>query len=148
MTPEQELLDESAQRILHSLTETTTTNTDEEQSPQSERKLSVAGSIHENSASEQTADDSDGLQGGQNWTSYPTKSPTLTPTLSPSASPTYQPTLRGIPKTVRGMMWYDANGNGVRDSNVEREGFTDVEYKFGVGGVNMMLRECDWETKM
>mmetsp|Transcript_16993 Transcript_16993/g.24003 ORF Transcript_16993/g.24003 Transcript_16993/m.24003 type:complete len:740 (+) Transcript_16993:138-2357(+) len=141
-TPEQELLDESAQRILHSLA----TNNAEEHS--TDRQLSVAGSIHDNTASENTASDSDGLQGGQNWTSYPTKSPSLTPTLSPSSSPTFQPTLRGIPKTVRGMMWYDANGNGVRDSNVVRGEFADVEYKFGVGGVNMMLRECDWDTKM
>ena len=45
-------------------------------------------------------------------------------------------------------MWYDANANGVRDSNVVRGEFNDVEYKFGVGGVQMMLRECDWATKM
>jgi len=144
MTPEQELLDESAQRILNSLTtETeTTTNNHEEEQDAPPRQLSVAGSIHDNTASENTASDSDGLQGGQNWTSYPTKSPSLQPTLSPTDSPTFQPTLRGIPKTVRGMMWYDANGNGVRDSNVVRGEFGDVEYKFGVGGVSMMLKEC------
>ena len=44
-------------------------------------------------------------------------------------------------------MWYDANANGVRDSNVVRGEFNDVEYKFGVGGVQMMLRECDWSLK-
>eukprot|EP00573_Skeletonema_grethae_P005932 CAMPEP_0201697954 /NCGR_PEP_ID=MMETSP0578-20130828/15711_1 /ASSEMBLY_ACC=CAM_ASM_000663 /TAXON_ID=267565 /ORGANISM="Skeletonema grethea, Strain CCMP 1804" /LENGTH=44 /DNA_ID= /DNA_START= /DNA_END= /DNA_ORIENTATION= len=44
MTPEQELLDESAQRILHSLA----TNNAEEHS--TDRQLSVAGSIHDNTA--------------------------------------------------------------------------------------------------
>jgi len=103
---------------------------------------------HGNTASEQDGNDSEGLQGGQNWTSYPTKSPSLTPTQTPTNSPTFQPTLRGLPKTVRGMMWYDANANGVRDSNVHKDEFNDVEYKFGVGGVFLKLMECDWETKL
>jgi len=138
MTPEQELLDESALRILNSLTH-----------PQNDQRTLQGGmaGIHGNQASENNANDADGQQGGQNWTSYPTSSPTLTPTATPTDSPTFQPTLKGVPKTVRGMMWYDANANGVRDSNVVRGEFNDVEYKFGVGGVQMMLRECDWATK-
>ena len=152
MSPEEELLDESAQRILASLNEEEPNVVVAENSPSqrsSQRSLQGGStSIHDNQASELDASDADGLQGGQNWTAYPTKSPSLTPTISPTDSPTYQPTLRGIPKTVRGMMWYDANGNGVRDSNVVRGEFTDVEYKFGVGGVTMQLKECDWNTKM
>jgi len=145
MSPEQELLDESAQRVLNSLTsETQAAMID----GNTQRRNLQAGSIHDNTAIESDASNADGLQGGQNWTAYPTKSPSLTPTISPTDSPTFQPTLRGIPKTVRGMMWYDANANGVRDSNVVRGEFNDVEYKFGVGGVQMQLRECDWETKM
>ena len=151
MSPEEELLDESAQRILASLTEEE--HMEQQHAPPSHQHShrSLQGgstSIHDNQATQQNADDADGLQGGQNWTAYPTKSPSLTPTISPTDSPTCQPTLRGIPKTVRGMMWYDANGNGVRDSNVVRGEFTDVEYKFGVGGVTMQLKECDWDTKM
>ena len=147
MSPEEELLDESAQRILASLNEE---EEHMEQQQHSQQRSLQGGSttIHDNQASELDASDADGLQGGQNWTAYPTKSPSLTPTISPTDSPTFQPTLRGIPKTVRGMMWYDANGNGVRDSNVVRGEFTDVEYKFGVGGVTMQLKECDWNTKM
>lgn len=151
MTPEEELLDESAQRILASLNEEEPNDVvvaEHSPSQRSQRSLQRSASIHDNQASELDASDADGLQGGQNWTAYPTKSPSLTPTISPTDSPTYQPTLRGIPKTVRGMMWYDANGNGVRDSNVVRGEFTDVEYKFGVGGVTMQLKECDWNTKM
>lgn len=136
MTPEQELLDETAKNVLTKLTSS------------SVARVLQAGSIHDNQASENNADDSSGLQGGQNWTSYPTRSPSLTPTLSPTGSPTYQPTLHGEPRTVRGMMWYDANANGVRDSNVVRGEFHDVEYKFGVGGVMMNLKECDWDTGM
>mmetsp|Transcript_9352 Transcript_9352/g.13912 ORF Transcript_9352/g.13912 Transcript_9352/m.13912 type:complete len:722 (+) Transcript_9352:128-2293(+) len=139
MTPEQELLDESALRILNSLTH--------QNNDQRTLQGGMAG-IHVNQAAENNANDADGQQGGQNWTSYPTASPTLTPTATPTDSPTFQPTLKGVPKTVRGMMWYDANANGVRDSNVVRGEFNDVEYKFGVGGVQMMLRECDWSTKM
>ena len=149
MSPEEELLDESAQRILSSLTEEEQqSNIAGSQQQRSQRSLQGSASIHDNQASELDASDADGLQGGQNWTAYPTKSPSLTPTFSPTDSPTFQPTLKGIPKTVRGMMWYDANGNGVRDSNVVRGEFTDVEYKFGVGGVLMQLKECDWDTKM
>ena len=148
MSPEEELLDESAQRILSSLTEEEQQSNVAGSQQQRSRSLQGSASIHDNQASELDASDADGLQGGQNWTAYPTKSPSLTPTFSPTDSPTFQPTLKGIPKTVRGMMWYDANGNGVRDSNVVRGEFTDVEYKFGVGGVLMQLKECDWDTKM
>ena len=147
MTPEEELLDESAQRILSSLEEysSSTNNNGGGQHPQ-QRTLQT-GNVHDNTAQEQDGNDSDGQQGGQNWTAYPTLSPTLQPTLNPTVSPTYQPTMKSVAFTVRGQMWYDANGNGVRDSNVHKMGYDDVEYKFGVGGVNLMLRECDWATK-
>ena len=150
MTPEEELLDESAQRILSSLHDeeasTITNNGGGQQQPLQQRSLQT-DNVHDNTAQEQDGNDSDGQQGGQNWTAYPTLSPTLQPTLNPTLSPTYQPTMKSVAFTVRGQMWYDANGNGVRDSNVHKMGYDDVEYKFGVGGVNLMLRECDWATK-
>ena len=152
MTPEEELLDESAQRILSLLHDeedaasSTNNNNNGGGHPRLQRNLQTEN-VHDNTAQEQDGNDSDGQQGGQNWTAYPTHSPTLQPTLNPTVSPTYQPTMKSVAHTVRGQMWYDANGNGVRDSNVHKMGYDDVEYKFGVGGVNLMLRECDWATK-
>jgi hypothetical protein len=148
MTPEEELLDESAQRILSSLHEEDAASTNNNNNGGGHPlQRTLQGNVHDNTAQEQDGNDSDGQQGGQNWTAYPTHSPTLQPTLNPTVSPTYQPTMKSVAFTVRGQMWYDANGNGVRDSNVYKMGYDDVEYKFGVGGVNLMLRECDWATK-
>jgi hypothetical protein len=146
MTPEEELLDKSAQRILSLLHEDAASSTITNNGGGGQQRT-LQGNVHDNTAQEQDGNDSDGQQGGQNWTAYPTHSPTLQPTLNPTVSPTYQPTMKSVAFTVRGQMWYDANGNGVRDSNVYKMGYDDVEYKFGVGGVNLMLRECDWATK-
>ena len=51
-----------------------------------------------------------------------------------SSSPTYHPTLHGDPFVLRGRIWYDRNGNGYRDSNVEVLGMGgDVEFTHGLG---------------
>jgi hypothetical protein len=50
---------------------------------------------------------------------------------------------------LRGTVFYDRNANGERDSNVDVEEFgNDVEYNYGLGGVNIRLVECDLETGM
>eukprot|EP00970_Alexandrium_tamarense_P019474 scaffold14094_cov214-Alexandrium_tamarense.AAC.3 len=71
-TPEEELLTTASLALLRSLQ-----------------------SIHERDPTELDGNDSDGLQGGQQW-KPPTKSPTAEPTTaSPTWSPTYHPTPKG-----------------------------------------------------
>ena len=48
---------------------------------------------------------------------------------------------------LRGIIWYDRNANGRRDSNVEDPHHgRDVEFDVGLGGVQIQLTECDPET--
>ncbi len=110
------------------------------------RKLSTVN-IHDNSATEQDGNDKDGEQGGQSW-APPSSSPTLRPTTpAPTSAPTGHPTMHGKNFILRGIMWYDRNANGVRDSNVNVNGMgSDVEYSHGVGGMQVQLVECDGDT--
>lgn len=146
MTPEEQLLDNTAQSILrHVLEEDGVVSEISEKNDNNGRALNT---LHDNTAEELNASDADGMQGGQVWTS-PTVTPTVSPTTtsSPSNMPTFAPNLRSISHTLRGLMWYDRNANGVRDSNVEVEGFSnDVEFEFGVGGISVSLVECDPDT--
>ena len=146
MTPEEKLLDNTAQSILrHVLEEDGVVSEISEKNDNNGRALNT---LHDNTAEELNASDADGMQGGQVWTS-PTVTPTVSPTTtsSPSNMPTFAPNLRSISHTLRGLMWYDRNANGVRDSNVEVEGFSnDVEFEFGVGGISVSLVECDPDT--
>jgi len=100
--------------------------------------------IHDNMSANQAASDAEGLQGGQVYTP-PTASPSMSPTTqSPTRSPTSHPTLHGQAFTLRGIMWYDRNANGNRDSNVEVTGVgDDVEFSHGVGGITAQLVQCD-----
>ncbi|KAL7527227.1 hypothetical protein ACHAWF_002088, partial [Thalassiosira exigua] len=106
---------------------------------------------HSNWAIEQDGNDADGQQGGQLW-SEPTAKPTGSPTTAPpTATPTDPPTLRGRQFVLRGLMWYDRNANGRRDSNVavrDLDGLegNDVEYQLGIGGVTVSLVQCDPDT--
>ena len=150
---EEELLDSRAQSILRHVLEEDTVITllnDKEATDSSSnknvRKLQTVG--HKNEADEQDASDAAGFQGGQVW-SKPTKVPTDAPSISsaPTKGPTHAPQLNSMLNTLRGVCWYDRNGNGVRDSNVEVEGYSqDVEFEFGVGGVSINLVECDPQT--
>jgi hypothetical protein len=94
-------------------------------------------------------------------TKPPTKSPTIPPTKSPTIPPTNRPTIftteslqptdsptpRGDPFVLRGVIWYDRNANGRRDSNVaDPDHGRDVEFDVGLGGVQIQLTECDPET--
>ncbi|KAL7536950.1 hypothetical protein ACHAXR_007506 [Thalassiosira sp. AJA248-18] len=129
MTPEEELLDQTAHSILRQL-------------------LQESTSIHgDKTATELNADDSQGQKDGILW-SPPTSSPTPSPTTgAPTSAPTGHPTPPGEIRILKGMMWYDRNANGVRDSNVKVEGVgDDVEWSHGVGGVGVQLVECDGET--
>ena len=130
--------------------------------------LSEIDLLHCKYAMEQDGNDADGLQGGQNWkppTQSPTKSPTISPTKaltkSPTNTPTNTPTIyttesqeptdgptpRGDPFVLRGIIWYDRNANGRRDSNVDDpEHGRDVETNVGLGGVQVQLMECDPDT--
>eukprot|EP00585_Thalassiosira_rotula_P010923 CAMPEP_0196142696 /NCGR_PEP_ID=MMETSP0910-20130528/12115_1 /TAXON_ID=49265 /ORGANISM="Thalassiosira rotula, Strain GSO102" /LENGTH=151 /DNA_ID=CAMNT_0041404047 /DNA_START=249 /DNA_END=701 /DNA_ORIENTATION=- len=93
------------------------------------RTLEAAlNAIHENEAVEFDANDAEGEQGGQLW-KKPTGSPTPAPTTAePTRAPTSHPTLHGQEYILRGVMWYDRNGNGVRDPNVKAKGLGhDVE---------------------
>lgn len=66
---------------------------------------------------------------------------------SPTAEPSFHPTLHGDPFVLRGTIFYDSNGNHKRDSNVEMKDLgTDVEYRYGLGGVAVQLMECDPES--
>lgn len=107
----------------------------------------ATNSIHDNISTNQIVDATDGLQGGQLFTPRtpsPSSSPTTSPTQSPTRSPTMHPTLHGQAFMLRGIMWYDRNANGNRDSNVEVTGVgTDVEFSHGVGGITAQLVQCD-----
>ena len=163
MTPEDELLDVSAQSILRDLHEDASSQhlrgphredddaTSLHRSSQHLlRGLTDQGeTVHHNASFEHDAHDAAGYQGGQSWTSRaPTPSPTAIPTTaSPTRSPTQYPTLQGWQFFLRGVVWYDRNANGVRDSNVAEGGLgSDVEYSQGVGGVQVMLVQCDPKT--
>lgn len=124
-------------------------------------ELSENELIHCNAALEQNRDDENGAQGGQGWrspTPRPTARPTSTPitappSVSPSSdlpdAPTWSPTTRGDPFVLQGIAYYDRNANGNRDSNIDTlEMGPDVEYEFGVGGVQIQLMECDPKTNM
>jgi hypothetical protein len=120
--------------------------------------------LHCKYAMEQDGNDADGLQGGQDWTpptQRPTESPTQRPTKLPTISPTNSPTIyttqsmeptdgptpRGDPFVLRGIIWYDRNANGRRDSNIDDPEYGhDVETNFGLGGVQVRLMECDPDT--
>jgi len=130
MTAEDNLLDATALSILRQLQGQGTTG------------------IHGNVAAELNANDADGEQGGQAW-SPPTTTPTDSPkTASPTSAPTSHPTLHGQEFILRGLIWYDRNANGVRDSNVNVEGMgNDVEYSHGVGGVTVQLVQCDGDVE-
>jgi len=130
MTPEDELLDATAKSILQNL-----------------RSKDDTTAMHKQDAAEQDGDDSNGDKEGIDWR-RPSASPTPVPTTrSPTSSPTFYPTIRGEAKILKGMMWYDRNANGVRDSNVNVQGWgNDVEYSHGVGGVSVSLVQCDAET--
>jgi hypothetical protein len=121
--------------------------------------LSESDMLHCKIAMEQDGNDADGMQGGQEWspptqrptTRYPTERPTRSPTTtSPtiyttaSREPTDGPTPRGDPFVLRGIIWYDRNANGRRDTNVDDpELGNDVETNVGLGGVQVRLMECD-----
>jgi hypothetical protein len=86
-----------------------------------------------------------------------TKAPTQAPTkgrtnrqaiyTDDSMEPTDGPTSRGDPFVLRGIIWYDCNANGRRDTNVDdSEHGPDVETTIGLGGVQVRLMECDPET--
>jgi len=100
--------------------------------------------IHNIVADKLDASDAEGHRGGQLYR-HLADSPTLAPTTAPpTRSPTSHPTLHGQAFMLRGIMWYDRNANGVRDSNVEVTGVgTDVEFSHGVGGIRAQLVQCD-----
>ena len=99
--------------------------------------MSTSSSIHDNVADEFDASNGEGYQGGQDYVPPTTQSPT---TSQPTRSPTSHPTLHGRVNILRGVMWYDRNANGVRDSNVEVTDLgDDVEFSYGVGGIQVQL---------
>mmetsp|Transcript_1786 Transcript_1786/g.3618 ORF Transcript_1786/g.3618 Transcript_1786/m.3618 type:complete len:774 (-) Transcript_1786:263-2584(-) len=101
------------------------------------------GNIHENIATELDATNADGSPVLEYI------APTLSPTTSqPTGSPTPRPTMDKRPHTLRGIAWYDRNANGLRDSMVPSVDprSQDVEWSHGVGGVEVLLRECDPAT--
>ena len=160
LTAEEELLDATAKSILRNLLED---DNNDAAAPPASTSNNIRGSannnsnnadrnlqtvnIHQNDALENNANDAHGSQGGQDW-SPPTLTPTPPPTTPfPTSSPTSHPTIHGKEFILRGIMWYDRNANGVRDSNVEKEGMgDDVEYSHGVGGVQVQIVECDGDT--
>jgi hypothetical protein len=120
--------------------------------------LTVIQQIHCKIAFEQDGDDANGSQGGQEW-QPPTKAPTPRPTTShpTTSSPTSNaptetsesPTPRGDPFILRGLIWYDKNGNGKQDANINDSILgLDVERNLGLGGVQIQLTECDPSTNM
>ena len=140
ITAEEELLDSTAQSVLRHILDGDNNIID--MSTNNKRNLQAD---HTNIAEELNANDESGMQGGQVWQA-PTTKPTSQPSISssPTGQPTFAPVLNSLERTLRGVMWYDRNGNGVRDSNVEVSGFSnDVEFEFGVGGVQVQLVECD-----
>jgi len=82
----------------------------------------------------------------------PTFIPTTTkamPTISPvpTLSSSWHPTLSKNLWLLKGIIYYDRNANGGRDSDVNTVEFgEDVEYNYGLGGVTIQLIECDVET--
>lgn len=127
---------------------TTATKTSPEERPPHARARPAArrlvdglhdADVHDNAALELDASD----PGGGNRGGGPT-----TPTAAAVASaPSRQPTLRREPSSLRGVVWYDRNGNGRRDPNVEVAGMgNDVEYSHGVSGVAVELVRCDDAT--
>jgi len=145
MTAEEELLDSTAQSVLRHILDGDGNIIDMSSSTTNNKKRNLQSSVHDNTAEELNANDESGMQGGQVWQS-PTTKPTSQPSISskPTSTPTFAPVLNNLERTLRGVMWYDRNGNGVRDSNVEVGGFSnDVEFEFGVGGVQVQLVECD-----
>ena len=129
--------------------------------------------VHCSTSAENDAQDSWGLQGGQNYretkppvvkptvaptAKVPTSSPVVPPSKSPSVSPTlsnmpsggeptYHPTLHDRLFVLRGTIYYDRNANGIRDANINTEKYgSDTEYNMGLGGVNLQLVECDLST--
>ena len=141
---EDELLDATAKSILADLLSPSSTTTARSLTSDNSE---ASTEWHEKHEGEKDADDGEGNQGGQNWRP-PTSSPTAPPTsAAPTRSPTQHPTLRGEGFLLRGVVWYDRNGNGVRDSNVAVVGLgSDVEYSHGVGGVQVKLVQCDPKT--
>lgn len=120
--------------------------------------LTVVQKIHCKIAFEQDGDDANGSQGGQEW-QPPTKVPTPRPTTSrpTTSNPTSNaptetsesPTPRGDPFILRGLIWYDKNGNGRQDVNINDPILgLDVERNLGLGGVQVQLTECDPYTNM
>ena len=159
MTPEDELLDVAAQSILRDLHEDASSQhlrgpQEDDATPRRSSQHLLRGltdqgeTVHYNASFEHDAHDANGYQGGQAWTHAPTPSPTGIPTTAaPTRSPTQYPTLQGWQFFLRGVVWYDRNANGVRDSNVAEGGLgSDVEYSHGVGGVQVMLVQCDPKT--
>ena len=126
--------------------------------------LTVVQTIHCKIAFEQDGDDADGSQGGQKWqpptkapatprptTSFPTTSSptTSSPTSNAPTETSDAPTPRGDPFVLRGLIWYDRNGNGKRDANIPDSVLgPDVERNLGLGGVQIQLTECDPLTNM
>ena len=120
--------------------------------------LTAIQKIHCKIAFEQDGNDANGSQGGQEW-QPPTKAPTPRPTTShpttshpTSNAPTEtsdSPTPRGDPFILRGLIWYDKNGNGRQDVNINDPVLgLDVERNLGLGGVQIQLTECDPSTNM
>lgn len=131
-----------------------------------------AAMIHCRPENENDASDSWGLQGGQDWiqpttmtpttdrptvkptTRHPTTHPTRrtpSPSLSfvpTNSAPSYHPTLHDRLFVLRGTIYYDRNANGKRDSSVSDSeyGSNDIEFEYGLGGVNLRLVECDLEN--
>ena len=145
----EDLLAATAKSIARSVLEddtssTTNTNTN------TPNRLLQEDSIHGNAFSEKDGDDSTGPKSGINYkapTPPPTPAPTSPPTPEPTTSPTARPTLAGREHILRGLMWYDRNANGMRDSNVNVVGMGgDVEYSHAVGGVSVQVIECDGDT--
>lgn len=116
-------------------------------SPSEVRRLQF---VHTKEEAEQQASDEDGLQGGQRWsppTKSPSESPTLTPSVVPTMPPSYHPTPHGEPFVLKGVIWYDRNANGHRDTGVSMPDFgSDVEFDLGLGGVKVTLVQCNAET--
>ena len=145
LTAEEELLDSTDQSVLRHILDGDGNIIDMTSNNNNNKRNLQNGGVHDNTAEELNANDESGMQGGQVWQA-PTTKPTSQPSISssPTGTPTFAPVLNSLERTLRGVMWYDRNGNGVRDSNVEVGGFSnDVEFEFGVGGVQVQLVECD-----
>ncbi|KAL7518738.1 hypothetical protein ACHAWX_003547 [Stephanocyclus meneghinianus] len=148
--PSSSSLDEITSDILKSLTSSDAVHPS--------RRALQSSFAHTKQEAEQTASDSEGLQGGQQW---------RPPTLSPTFSPTYHPTPHGEPFVLKGTVWcvrivrrcftlaietdiaavlthfvvvvvtrYDRNANGRRDAGLVVGGMgSDVEWIWGLGEI-------------